>query len=74
MLQKFKDLKCFLPRGTQNCMFTVIAKDNINFNSRSSTATMDYHGASFSLIQMDSEESEGKNTITYIRWIMPSIN
>ena len=55
-------------------MFTVIAKDNINLNSRSSTATMDYHGVSFSLIQMDSEESEGKNTITYIQWIMPSIN
>ena len=40
-------------------MFTVIAKDNIDLNSRSSTATMDYHETGFSLIQMHSEESEG---------------
>ena len=38
--------------------FAVIAKDNIDLNSRSSTATMDYGGTSLSLIQMHSEESE----------------
>ena len=33
-----KDLKCFLPRGTQKGLVTVIAKDNTNLNTRSSTA------------------------------------
>ena len=32
MLQQFKDLKCFLPRGTQKGMFTVIAEDNIDLH------------------------------------------
>ena len=58
MLQQFKALKCFVPRGTQKGVFTVIAKDNIDLNSRSSTATIVYHGTG-SLIQMHSEESEG---------------
>ena len=75
MLQQFKDLKCFVPRGTQKGVFTVIAKDNIDLNSRSSTATMDYHGTGFSLIQMHSEESEGTvYNYIYIRWIMTSIH
>ena len=40
-------------------VFTVIAKDTIDLNTRSSIATMDYHGTGLSLIQMHSEESEG---------------
>ena len=58
MLKQFKDLECFLRRSTQKGKFAVIAKDNIDLNTRSSTATMDYHGTSLSLIQMHSEESE----------------
>ena len=59
-LQQFKDLKCFLPQGTQKGVFTVVAKENINFSSRSSTATMNYHGNGFLLIQMHyAKESEG---------------
>ena len=59
-LQQFKDLKCFLPQGTQKGVFTVVAKENINLNSRSSTATMNYHGNGFLLIQMHyAKESEG---------------
>ena len=59
MLQQFTDLECFLPGGTQKGVFTVIAKDHIDLGSRSSTATMDYHGTGFSFIEMHSEESEG---------------
>ena len=60
MLQQFKDLKCFLPQGTQKGVFTVVAKENINLSSRSSTATMNYHGNGFLLIRMQyAKESEG---------------
>ena len=59
MFQQFKNLKCFLSWGTQRGMFTVIVKDNIGFNSRSSTVTMDNYRTGFSLIQMHSEKSEG---------------
>ena len=58
MLQQFKDLECFSRRSTQKGKFAVIVKDNIDLNTRSSTATMDYHGTSLLLIQMHSEESE----------------
>ena len=58
MLQQFKDLECFLSQGTQKGVFTVIAKDNIDLNSRSTAATMDNYGTDFSLIQIYSEESE----------------
>ena len=37
----------------------MIVKDNIGFNSRLSTVTMDNYRTGFSLIQMHSEESEG---------------
>ena len=40
---------------TQKSVFTVFAKHNIDLNTRSSNATMDYYGTSFSLIQMHSE-------------------
>ena len=61
MLQQFKALKCFLPQRTQKSVFTLVAKENINLSSRSSTATMNYHGNGFVLlIQMHyAKESEG---------------
>ena len=58
MLQQFTDLKCFLLQVTQIGAFTMIAKDNIDLSSRSSTVIMDYHRSGFLLIQMHSEESE----------------
>ena len=35
-------------------MFTIIAKDNIDHNARSTTATEHYHGTSFSVFQFPS--------------------
>ena len=58
-----KDLKSFLPRGTQKGVFIVIAKDNIDLSTRSSIATVDYHRTGLSLIQMHPEESE--STVWY---------
>lgn len=43
ILQQFKDLQCFLPRGTQKGVLTAIAEDNIDLNSILSAATMDCH-------------------------------
>ena len=68
-----KDLKSFLPRGTKKSVFIVIAKDNIDLNTRSSIATMDYHRTGLSLIQMHPEESEG-TVWYYIYSIMLSIH
>lgn len=33
-----KDLKCFLPGGTQKCLVTMIANNNTDLNTRTSTA------------------------------------
>ena len=57
IFQQFKYLKCFLPRDIQKGVFKLIAKYSIDLSSRLSTVTMDYHGTTFLLIQMHSEES-----------------
>lgn len=43
ILQQFKDLQCFLPRGTQKGVFAAVAEDNIDLNSILSAATTDCH-------------------------------
>ena len=58
ILKQSKDLNFFLSRDTQNDVLIVIAKDNIDLNPTSNAATMDYHGAGLSLIQMHSKKSE----------------
>ena len=55
MIKEFEKLSCFVPRSTRRGIFTVIAKDNIDLNSRSYTATSHYHGTSMSLIQFSGE-------------------
>ena len=55
MIKEFEKLGCFVPRSTRRGIFTVIAKDNIDLNSRSYTATSHYHGTSISLIQFSGE-------------------
>ena len=43
----------------------MIAKDNIDLNSSSNTATMDYHGTGFSLMQMGAVESQDSYQLSY---------
>ena len=44
----------FIPRNLKKNIFTIIAKDNIDHNARSTTATKYYHGTSFSVFQFPS--------------------
>ena len=55
MIKEFEKLGCFVLRSASRGIFTVIAKDNIDLNSRSYTATSHYHGTSVSLIQFSGE-------------------
>ena len=43
----------------------MIAKDNIDFNSSSNTATIDYHGTGFSLMQVGAAEFQDSYQISY---------
>ena len=41
----------FIPCNLKKNIFTIIAKDNIDYNARSTTATKHYHGTFFSIFQ-----------------------
>ena len=49
----------FLPWTLKKGILTIIAKDNIDQNSKSTTATRHYHGTSLSIFQFPSEENPG---------------
>ena len=41
----------FIPCNLKKNIFTIIVKDNIDHNARSTTVTKQYHGTSFSVFQ-----------------------
>ena len=49
----------FIPCNLKKNIFTIIAKDNIDYNARSTTATKHYHGTSFSIFQFPSVVFQG---------------
>ena len=49
----------FLPRTLRKCILTIIAKDSIDQNSKSTTATRHYRGTSLSIFQFLTEENPG---------------
>ena len=51
MLRQYERDKVFIPCNLRKNIFTIIAKDNIDVNARSTTATKHYHGTSFSVFQ-----------------------
>ena len=52
----------FLPRTLRKGILTIIAKNNIDKNSKSTTATRHFHGTSLSIFQFPTEESPGIET------------
>ena len=59
LLTQFENQKVFLPSSARKNVFTVIAKDNIDLNSSSTTASSHYHGTCMSVIQFPTDENEG---------------
>ena len=54
ILHQYKRDRLFIPCNLKKNIFTIIAKDNIDHNARSTTATKQYHGTSFSVFQFPS--------------------
>ena len=52
----------FLPRTLRKGILTIIAKNNIDKNSKSTTAARHFHGTSLSIFQFPTEESPGIET------------
>ena len=50
----------FCPLTLKRNVFTIIAKDNIDHNARSTTATKHYHGTSMTAMQFLSNENRGE--------------
>ena len=58
-LRQFEIHKVFLPTSSRKNIFTVIAKDNIDLNASSSTASSHYHGTCMSLLQFPTTDNKG---------------
>ena len=54
ILHQYEGDVVFIPCNLKKNMFTIIAKDNIDHNARSTTATNHYHETSFSVFQFPS--------------------
>ena len=59
LLQQFEHQHVFLPGASYQGIFTVIAKDNIDLNASSTTASNHYHGTSMSILQFPTNEVTG---------------
>ena len=59
MIAQYNRDGSFLPGTLKKDILTIIAKDNIDQNSKSTTATRHYHGTSLFIFQFPSEENPG---------------
>ena len=50
-----------MPNPLRKSIFTVVAKDNIDFNATSSTAVKYFYGTSMTVMQFPSAENLGNN-------------
>ena len=53
----------FAASPSKKNLFTVLAKDNINFNATSSTVVQHFHGTSMTTMQFVSEENLGEEKL-----------
>ena len=51
MLEKYEKEKVFVPQMLKLNVFTIIAKDNIDFNAKSTKVSRHFHGTSMTLMQ-----------------------
>ena len=59
--ETFKRHGVFLPSNVKKGFFTVLVKDNIDFNASANIIKSHYHGTSLSLLQIPFEGSTGKS-------------
>ena len=59
MISQFNRDGAFLPRTLRKGILAIIAKDHIDKNSKSTTATRHYYGISLSIFQFRTEENPG---------------
>ena len=59
MISQYNRDGAFLPRTLRKGILTIIAKDNIDQDSKSTTTTKHYHGISLSIFQFPKEENPG---------------
>ena len=59
MISQYNRDGSFLPWTLRKGILTIIAKDNIDQNSKSTTVTRHYHGTSLSIFQFPTEENPG---------------
>ena len=57
MIPQYNRDGAFLTRTLKKGILSIIAKDNIDENSKSTTATKHYHGTSLSIYQFPTEET-----------------
>ena len=60
MLAQYEHDGVFIPRNLLKNVFTIFAKDNIDSNARSTTATKHYHGTSLSIFQFPTTDNPGE--------------
>ena len=53
----------FCPKTLKTGVFTIIAKDNIDHNARSTTATKHYHGTRMTAMQFIAEDNRDEDQI-----------
>ena len=59
IISQFNRDGAFLPRTLRKGILAIIAKDHIDKNSKSTTATRHYYGISLSIFQFPTEENPG---------------
>ena len=59
-INKYKKLDCFIPDNIKTGIFTVLAKDNIDLNARSTIIKSHFHGISMSILQFPSSSNIGQ--------------
>ena len=59
MISQYDRDGAFLRRTLRKGILTIIAKNNVDQNSKSTTATRHYHGTSLSIFQFPTEENPG---------------
>ena len=60
LVKDYNDNQVFCPSTLKRKVFSIIAKDNIDHNARSTTATKHYHGTSMTVMQFLSEDNRGE--------------
>ena len=59
-LKQFDIDKVFIPKDAYKNVFTILAKDNIDLNASSTTATNHYHGTSMTMLHFTAINAPGE--------------